>query len=53
MKEILKKMVFTGIEKRVLFDSVILITALLLFTLAWPAAVLISATVVASLKYVL
>lgn len=47
MKEILKRMVFTNLEKRVLFDSVILIVTLLLFTLAWPLTVLISETVVA------
>ena len=45
MKEILKRMVFTDLEKRILFDSVILISILLLFTLAWPTAVSISEAV--------
>ena len=42
MKEILKRMVFTDIEKRILTDLVLVLFALISFALAWPVAVAIA-----------
>ena len=47
MKEILKRMVFTDIEKRILTDLVLVLFALISFALAWPVAIAITDTIVA------